>query len=236
MSPSEQFKRTLEKLSPEALINQIEGFISSERKKRIQETLSRRIKSIQIAAFETFDPHNLWAILRSCEALGSHELNEIAPYEQAHVSINSTSGAKPWVKLNRYSDFKSYNLSRKANNFKLYAAVPNGKRSLSDLSVDKPFHLLLGNEKQGLPSKIIERCDDSFSIPMYGMSESLNLSVSAAICLYELLKKRRKLLQSDGELSPKEIEFETAWHYFRQLDTRHRQALLKKLVSDHENH
>ena len=232
MTPLEEFNKLKQSLSPKSIINKLNQFISEDRKKNIGKILDSRISSVRVAALDTYDPHNLWAMLRTCEAMGVQHLAQVAPQEKAAVSMSVSAGAKDWINLDKFDDFESFNKARKKNKFKLYGAAlyPSDKLvNLEDLDISHDFYLLFGNEDKGLPKEVIAECDQIFKIPMYGVTESYNLSVSAAISLYELLKQKRKQKKSNGDLSSERKEELLAWHMFRNLDARHRRVMINNL-------
>ncbi|MCB1080387.1 MAG: hypothetical protein KDK69_01070, partial [Chlamydiia bacterium] len=112
--------------------------------------------------------------------------------------------------------------------FHLAGASVEGTMMLEELPVDRPLCLLFGNEHRGLSEDAKKICDFLFSIPLYGMVESYNLSVSAAITLYDYLKRKRLALKQDGDFSEEEYLAEKAHYYVRSLGAETAQALLSK--------
>ena len=95
-----------------------------------------------------------------------------------------------------------------------------GSHTVEELPSDRPLCVLFGNEKLGLSEDMLSRCDLTFRIPMVGMSESLNLSVSAAIVLYATARARRAHLAAPGDLAGAELELMRARYYARSLERR----------------
>jgi tRNA (guanosine-2'-O-)-methyltransferase len=104
--------------------------------------------------------------------------------------------------------------------------VMDGTHTVSELPVDAPLCVLFGNEKVGLSEETLAACDLTFRIPMVGMSESLNLSVSAAITLYDVSARRRAALGRVGDLQGEALALERARYYARSIERRMLDGLL----------
>lgn len=104
--------------------------------------------------------------------------------------------------------------------FKLAGGVPGAEMTLSDVPVEEPLCILLGNEEFGLSEQALSACDYQYSIPMFGMSQSLNLSVSGALTLYDIARRKRDHIIGSGDFSDQERRVELAWHLFRLIGDR----------------
>ena len=103
--------------------------------------------------------------------------------------------------------------------------------SLEILPLDHPICFLFGNEKEGISDEAKKGCDLLFRVPMFGMVESYNLSVAAAITLYDYLRKKRKKLQRNGDLDLQEMIEEKARFYVRSLGIEQSSEILKRFLS-----
>lgn len=140
------------------------------------------------------DPHNLGAIIRTCEAAGVDGI--IIPKDRS-VSINSTvmkvsAGALDNMKVCEVTNLKRTIQTLKDNGYWIVGTTMNSNISYTDLKYDMPICLVIGNEGSGMGRLISEACDYVVSIPMYGKVNSLNASVAAGIMIYEVLEKRGK--------------------------------------------
>ncbi len=172
------------------------------RAERVREVLSSRLASIVAICVNFEDPRNAAAILRTCEALGILEvfvIEEDFPFQPAP---KVTHGAEKWVKLRRFRRATPAFQELRERGFRIFAATPQGSMVLEEIPVDSPLALVFGNEKEGLNPEILAQCDGTFRIPMFGFSQSLNVSVAAGIALYFAASARRRFLGKNGDLSP----------------------------------
>lgn len=176
------------------------------RQEKLREIVKARLESIVAVCVNFENPHNASAILRTCEALGILEvfvIEEDFPFQPAP---KVTHGAEKWVQVRRFRRAEPAFQELRARGFQIFAATPHGKLTLEELPVDAPLALVFGNEEQGLSPEILARCDGTFRIPMFGFTESLNVSVAAGIALYVVSSARRRWLGREGDLSPTDQE------------------------------
>lgn len=119
-----------------------------------------------------------------------------------HPSPKVTQGAERWIRVRRFRRAELAFQELRARGFRIFAATPYGNLPLEELPVDSPLALVFGNENVGLKPEVLAQCDGTFHIPMYGFTESLNVSVAAGIALYFVSSARRRLLGKFGDLSP----------------------------------
>jgi len=200
------------------ICDRLQDYVTTRRKERIQQMIERRLHSIQAVLESPYDPHNAAAVVRNCEGFGVLNLDIIDTYHNAIKSPGVTQGAFHWLNIRAHDSLEDY-LSRKSNTL-LLGAVMDGEYALQDVPIDKPVSVILGNEHAGLSDAALQACDLTYRIPMYGMSESFNLSVSAGISLYELTKKRRKFLDRDGDLTDEQATRLRARAYLKTVDER----------------
>jgi len=167
---------------------------TENRIKRIESVLNKRQSSIVVVLENIYDPHNVSAILRTCDAVGVLEVQLVYTIEPfPEISKVSSSSANKWIKIRKfksYDEFRNYN---KSNNF-LLAASHLDKYSLlyDELDFSRKIALVFGNENRGVSDEMLSCCDVTFKIPMHGMIQSLNVSVAAAVSLYEAERFFRK--------------------------------------------
>ena len=200
----------IENIPPEIIVEKLSPLISDKRKEKIDRILENRLASIQIAIERPYDPYNGLAIIRTGEAMGVFNYHLIATEYKRRRRV--TSGSDRWVNIKNYETLESYQ-----PNTLLAGAAINGTMTLEDLPADQPITLLFGNEHKGLSPEALKKCDLTYTIPMFGMAESYNLSVSAALSLQTLTTKRRQFLNSPGDLTPQQKLRERARAYIRTV-------------------
>ena len=200
-----------------------------KRFRRIKSVLNRRIQNLTVLIESVNKSHNLSAILRSCDAAGVFEANFICKDNQVKTFNSTAQGSQKWVKLiNHNSQISAIN-SLKKKGFKLYGTSLNEKSiDYRELDLTQNTCFVLGAEKWGLSDEMISKVDSSIYIPMSGMVQSLNVSVAAAILLFESIRQRKEkgLIPTNGEgLTPKifqETLFE--WTYPELVDSFRREG------------
>ncbi len=170
--------------------------------KRIKNVLNRRIQNLTVLVEGVSKPHNLSAILRTCDAAGVLEANFICNKNEVKTFNSTAQGSQKWVKLNNHSSSIDAAKKLKKKGFKLFGTTLN-KKSIDYRKLDFTQNtcFILGAEKWGLSDDLISEVDECIYIPMYGMVQSLNVSVAASILLFEAIRQRDRvgLLPKNGE-------------------------------------
>ena len=184
--------------------------ILPRRFERIKNVLNCRMKNLSVLVEAVNKPHNLSAILRTCDAAGVFEANFICEKDKVKTFNSTAQGSQKWVKLNNHETIISAVSELKKKGFKLYGTTLN-ERSTDYRNFDYSENtcFVLGAEKWGLSDQLISKVDESIFIPMSGMVQSLNVSVAASILLFEAIRQRESkgLLPLNGEgLSAEEYE------------------------------
>ncbi len=184
--------------------------ILPRRFERIKNVLNCRMKNLTVLVEAVNKPHNLSAILRTCDAAGVFEANFISKKDKVKTFNSTAQGSQKWVKLNNHETTISAVSELKKKGFKLYGTTLN-ERSTDYRNFDYSENtcFVLGAEKWGLSDQLISEVDESIFIPMSGMVQSLNVSVAASILLFEAIRQRERksLLPLNGEgLSAEEYE------------------------------
>jgi tRNA (guanosine-2'-O-)-methyltransferase len=194
------------------LLNYLEGFISEERKKRFVDVLSNRTKFLTVAIEDVYQLHNTSAVIRSCDAFGVQDAHVVESRFGKRLDKNIAMGAEQWVDVYRYKTTNDCITSLKDNGYQIIATTPhNDSNFIQDFKIDSKTALFFGTEKEGLSDGVLEQADGFLKIPMVGFSESLNISVSAAIIIQQLsnkLKKSNLVWQlSDVEILEKRLDW-----------------------------
>lgn len=150
-----------------------------------------KLDPLIIVLDEINDPHNLGAIVRTAECAGASGI--LIPKRRSasvtDVVNKSSAGALNYMKIARVSNITSSLETLKKNGYWVYGASGDAKESYRDVNYDGKVCLVIGNEGKGISRLVKENCDYLVKIPMYGNIESLNASTSAAILIYEIIKK-----------------------------------------------
>lgn len=173
------------------VIAYLSGFITETRLERLQTVLEERTRHIVVALEDIYQPHNASAVIRSCDGFGIQDLHIIENDHRFSVSKGVTIGSDKWITKYRYNK-KGNNTARcinflKDKGYRIVAASPHENDiEIQDLDIRKKTALVFGTELDGLSNNALEMADMNVAIPMYGFSESFNISVSVAICLSHL--------------------------------------------------
>ena len=217
----------LDEQDPECIIEALEPYITQPRKERIETVLSHRLYGLQLAIESPCDINNALAAIRTCEALGISQVHIITPESSASSAQSITQGAIYWVDIHFYTTLNDFLIYIKENNFMLAGGSPRAQQTLAEVHIDKPLCIMVGNERHGLSTAALDACDILYQIPMVGMSESMNLSVSAAISLYDTSQRKRLTLNNNTDLNTTQATQLKAKYYLQSVSSRLANALLK---------
>jgi len=175
------------------LLAYLEDYLTENRKERFRKVLSERTKFLTVAIEDVYQMHNTSAILRSCDAFGIQEVHSIEGRFGDKLDKNIALGAQQWVDLVRHQNTTDCIKTLKERGYSIVATVPHQDAySLSEFQVGTKTAVFFGTEWEGLSTEVLERADRFLKIPMVGFSESLNVSVSAAIIIQQLADNLRK--------------------------------------------
>lgn len=171
-------------------------FITSDRLQRFEEVLSNRTRHITMVIEDIYQPQNASAVVRTSECLGLQDIHIIEQNNVYELNKDVVVGASKWIRMHKHK--KNPNNTRtcyerlRAAGYKIYATTPNINGYTPDtLPLDEKVAIVLGNEGEGLSATAIEEADGCIQIPMYGFTESYNISVAASIIAYELVQRLR---------------------------------------------
>lgn len=166
--------------------------MTPQRYQRITSVLGRRQLDLTVILEGVHKPHNLSAIQRTCDAAGIHEIHAIAPQRPYRANKPTASGSAKWVNV------RSHDVTADAIRLLRERGLGIAAAHLSERAVDfreidytRPTAILLGTEKYGVSDAALAEVDDEIRVPMHGMVASLNVSVAAAIILYEAERQRQ---------------------------------------------
>lgn len=193
-------RRRVDSLAPEAVIRALEPHVSDARKERMLSVIHRRIGSVRVLLDEPYDPHNGAAIVRTSEVLGLCAVHVAQRGSAPFILAGSVArSAQKWLNLHCHSSATDAVRTLTSAGYSLIAAVPDGELTPEALRDVPRAALVLGNERTGVSSELLSACSATVRVPMRGFVESLNVSVSAAILLYEATRGR------EGNLPHEEV-------------------------------
>jgi tRNA (guanosine-2'-O-)-methyltransferase len=164
-----------------------------QRSQRIQSVLSKRQNDLTIVLENVFDPHNISAVMRSCDAIGIQEifvLNTKIPLHKKWGSRSSSSALK-WLTIHQFDNTEEcFSTIRKKYSKILATHLEENAISLYELDLTQKIALVFGNEHSGVSDEIHQYADGNFLIPQVGMIQSLNISVACAVSLYEAFRQK----------------------------------------------
>jgi tRNA (guanosine-2'-O-)-methyltransferase len=187
-------------ISAARVIELLSPLVLDERRERIERAVAGRTRSV-IAVIESLsDPHNASAILRTCDALGVHEVHAIE--SQAHVQLTTrvTKGAEKWMDLRRYAEPAQCAKALQARGYSLFVADMRATKTLAQVASTAKVALAFGNEHAGISDELRACADGAFAITMQGMVESFNVSVAAGIALWTATRGREGDLTEQDRL------------------------------------
>lgn len=218
-SPTDDLRQRIDDvvaaLPPQVTVDALMPYLTAERVEKIERVLTGRTESLSIAVESPSDPHNAAAIVRTAEALGVMAVHVVTPEGRALHKRATTQGAFRWVDTHHHETLEALVKTQRSRRVRLCGAAMDGSTPLPRMALDEPLCLLFGNEQRGLSSQARAACDELFHIPMVGMSESLNLSVSAAIAMHHVVSHR-----SDAGLSEARCALWRARYFARSVDPR----------------
>lgn len=167
--------------------------MTPERLERFQEVLTKRRNDITVVLENVFDPHNISAVMRTCDAVGIQEVYAITTRIGPHKfwGIKSSSSAAKWLTIHQFTDVKTcFEAVRSQYDTILTTYLSNDAQSLYELDLTQRVALVFGNERDGVADEIRTLADGNFIIPQVGIIQSLNISVACAVTIYEAYRQK----------------------------------------------
>lgn len=192
-------------------------YITAERRQKIEHFARLRTRYVTIVLEDIYQGHNMSAVLRSADCFGVQDVHVIEDRHQYCVREEIAKGASQWLTLHHYNQKNTNNTQHcfdhlRSQGYRIVATTPHEKDTLIDaLPLNEKVALVFGTEQQGLSSYAMTHADAFVKIPLYGFTESFNISVAAGIALYEM---SRRVRSSDIQwrLSDEEtVDLELEW-------------------------
>ena len=190
------------------VLEELYKIITPSKKEMFDRIAAQRTRHLTIALENVYQEHNASAVLRTCDCFGIQDLHVIEKDNQYKVQRDIALGAGRWVDMFNYDQGSNPTLDcilkLKSQGYRIIATTPHtNDQTIHDIDLSKPAALIFGTERRGISEEVIEQADEFVKIPMYGFTESFNISVSAAITLHTL---RERLEKSDINWKLEEYE------------------------------
>lgn len=201
------------------LFHHFSQFVSDHKKSFIEKVLSQRTTQVAVVLEDIYQSQNASAVIRTCECMGVQDVHIVENKSKYHLNTRVLKGADRWMNLVRHQ-VKDVNNTETCFNqlresgYRILVTDPSPDGiSIHDINpADQKLALVFGNELRGTSPYAIEHGDQKIKIPMYGFTESLNISVSAAICLNSLITKLHALGQGIGLTETEKETMRLVWY------------------------
>lgn len=194
--------------------------MTNERRQKIESVLSKRQNDLTIVLENVFDPHNISAVMRSCDAVGVQEIYVLNTKIPRHKKwgARSSSSATKWLTVHQFENTEEcFAALRKKYSTILTTHLSSDAVSLYQLNLAKSVALVFGNEHSGVSEEMIGLADGNFIIPQVGMIRSLNISVACAVSLYEAFRQK----QASEHYEHQKLSAEEYSSLFNQWEINH---------------
>lgn len=187
----------MDTIQKKSLVAHLEQFVTDNKRTKMDQVLDNRTRHVAVVLEEVMRTHNMSAALRSAECFGVQDVHIIELRERFFPHVKISKGACYWVSIDHYDTPTTNNTAvcfekLRAQGYKIVATSPHAKScSIDQLPLDSKIALVFGTEDTGISDYVKENADASVYIPMVGFTESFNISVSVALCLYEITKRLR---------------------------------------------
>lgn len=181
--------------------------VTPERKNKITNVLNKRQPDLTLIFENVHDPHNIAAVMRTCDAVGVQDIYILNTRENQtkHFGKKSSASAAGWLTIHQFDNVEACFKEVKIKCPNIYAThLGEQALSLYELDLTQPVALVFGNEHSGVSEEALGFCDGNFIIPQVGMVQSLNISVACAVSLYEAFRQRNEKGYYDQARLPKE--------------------------------
>ena len=206
-----------------SLFEEFAQYVTPERREKIERNAQNRTRYVTVVLEDIYQGHNMSAVLRTCDCFGVQDVHIIEERHQYAVHEEIAKGASQWLSLYHYNQKDVNNTEScfstlRDKGYLIVATTPHEHDMLIDaLPLDQKVALVFGTEQQGLSTFALTHADAYVKVPMYGFTESFNISVCAGIALYEL-SRRLRASNLPWHLTPEEIiDLELEWLGIQQI-------------------
>ena len=224
-----------ELLDINSVITGLEKILTEDRLEKIETVIAKRNLDIGVVLENIHDRGNTSAVMRSAEAYGYVNFSIVNKPDMTFKAANRvTQGADKWIDAKEYSSTKKCVTELKKNNYQVFATDLNATTKIEAIDFSKPTAVVFGNEKDGVTDELLDLCDGRFIIPMYGFSQSFNISVASALT-FQFIHQKLQQEASKTAPAPKDAISEKrykalkAWYYIQSINAS-AQEQLKSLL------
>ena len=175
-----------------ALVEYLESMLTSKRRALFKRVVEQRTNYFTVATQDVYQLHNTSAVIRSCDVFGIQNIHVVEEVNLKKIDREIAMGAQKWVDINRYNSTKDCIQRLRDMNYRIIATSPHEGTALQDFDISSPTAVFFGTETKGLSEEVLAEADEFLRIPMVGFTDSLNISVSAAIILQDLTARLKK--------------------------------------------
>ncbi len=200
------------------LVDYFAQFISEHKKQLVEKVLCERTRHVTVVLEDIFQSQNASAAVRTCECMGIQDIHMIENTTKYEVNKYVLKGSYKWENLIRYQQQEANNTEEcfrylKDSGYSIFATDPSeDNMSIHDIDVKSKVALVFGNELNGLSAYALKHADHKVKIPMYGFTESFNISASVAICLSTVITKLRREQEAFSLSVNEKDELRLAWY------------------------
>ncbi len=171
----------------------LEKFVTDNRKQIFKTVLNNRTRYFTVALEDLYQMHNVSAVVRSADVFGLQDVHIVQKKYDPKLSHAIAKGAEKWLDIRRYPNTKTAIENLRQKGYQIVATTPHTNDvNLQDFDISKPSAFFFGVEKDGLSQAVMDQADVFLKIPMYGFTESLNISVAAALIMRDVSERLRQ--------------------------------------------
>ena len=213
-------------------------YLLPERKARIDEVVSRRTRTLTVVIEALCDPQNVNAVLRTCDAFGVQDVHVVeGPMKGFDRNKKISQNADKWLDVTRWSSTRECLGALRERGYAIHVSwLGEGSVGLAELDFSGPVALVFGNESRGVSDDALAMADARFAIPMRGFSQSLNVSVAAAVSLSRAIDRREAQRGRHGDLAEPEAEALRQRFYVLAVKQRSRIAKAEAVADRRARH
>jgi len=175
------------------LLEHLQTFLTPRRQELFVKVLDKRTNHFTVVTEDVYQMHNTSAVIRSCDVFGVQNVHIVEERNAKRIDREIAMGAQKWVSINRHDSVCEAMTNLRNRGYQIVATTPYGNaQELHEFDITKPSAFFFGTEKDGLSQEVLDEADAFVKIPMAGFTESLNISVSAAIILQHVTTKLKK--------------------------------------------
>ncbi len=221
-----------------AVTEHLSECVLESRLETIDSVIADRTRYVTVVLEDIHKPHNASAVIRSCECLGVQDVHVIENHNVYETKEIVTQGSSDWIDLHRYNRSDAANTEAcfaalRSSGYRIVATtLDNSDCRLQDLPLDSKLAIVFGDEEAGLTKFAINNADIRMTIPMYGFTQSFNLSVSAAITLHQVIQRLRES-EIDWHLTEDEL-LDLRYRWIKQSVNRS-DAIERRFLQEHHH-